>query len=168
MLNKPRKWLLIWFIAIDKQVKVVPFIVADLDHSIIIWYLKCFSQTVFFSLTCYIMLHLIQSLLTFALSHSLPSKCWHISFKCSVFIIHSLFPPSPISPGSLRRSWVCLRGINPQTTTSLLLFLCFSLLLSFSSNCLIRLLLSAVGCQRTSILDSIPQAALWLPECSIL
>lgn len=55
--------------------------------------------------------------------HSLPSKCWHISFKWSIFISHSLFPLLPYSClHSLRRSWVCLRGINPQTTTSLPLF----------------------------------------------
>ena len=70
----------------------------------------------------------VLSRLEFALSQSLPSKCWYISFKWSVFISHSLFPLlPPISLHSLRRSWVCLRGINPQTSTSLLLlFLSFS------------------------------------------
>lgn len=76
---------------------------------------------------CYTILYVLY-LLSFAPSHSLLSKCWHISFKWSVLISHSLFlsfllPPPPHSP---RRSWVCLRGINPQTTTPLLLlFLSF-------------------------------------------
>lgn len=65
----------------------------------------------------------VLSFLAFTLSHSVPSKCWHISFKWSVFISHSLFPlPPPSCVHALRRSWVCLRGINPQTTTSQLHF----------------------------------------------
>lgn len=98
----------------------------------------CFSLTyLLFSLPRYSMLYPWLYVLyhpACAASHSLISKCWHISFKCTVFISHSLCPSPilPISLHSLRRIWICLGGINPQTSTAeLLLFL--SSLLSFTS-----------------------------------
>ncbi len=64
----------------------------------------------------------VLSLLAFALSHSLPSKCWHISFKWSVFISHSLFPSYLISLFILWGEAECvLEGSIPRQPHS-----CFS------------------------------------------
>lgn len=122
----------------------------------------------FFGLTSCVMPYpilYVLSLPAFALSHSLPSKCWHISFKWSVFISHSLFPSSLPPLLILWGEAECvLQGSFPRQPhhcfSSSYLF--FPPLLSFSSICLVRLLLSAVGCQRASTRDFIPQAALWL------
>lgn len=91
---------------------------------------EIFSLTsFFFSLTFYICctLYRVVFFLAFILQYSVPSKCWHISFKWSVFISHSLFPLfSPSSLCSLRRSRV-LRDQSPDTTTLQLLFFFISL-----------------------------------------
>lgn len=55
--------------------------------------------------------------LTRTASHFLLSKCWHISFKCAVFISHSLCPSpsSPPSPFFLRgESEYVLEGSIPR------------------------------------------------------
>lgn len=62
-----------------------------------------FPLTSLFSLPRYRILYpclYVLYCLAHTASHSLLSKCWHISFKCTVFISHSLcpspsFPPSP-------------------------------------------------------------------------
>ena len=53
---------------------------------------KFFFFPLWFDLCCPTLY--VLYLLAFVPPHSLPSKCWHISFKWSVFISHSLFPSS--------------------------------------------------------------------------
>lgn len=95
------------------------------------------------------------------LTHLFQVECLHKSF--------SFFLLPPIFIHSLRRSWVCLGGINPQTTTSrLLLFLSF-FTLSFPSPHLSHpTFIVSVGCQHASVQGFIPQAVLWLSGRAIL
>lgn len=107
------------------------------------------------------------TLCVFALSHSLLSKCWHISFKCGVFISHSLSLSSILSPLFLWGNAECVfKGSIPRQPphrfSSSYLFSPRSF--SSSSNCLIPLLLSAIRCQRAFKQlpkGSAPQPALW-------
>lgn len=107
------------------------------------------------------------TLCVFALSHSLLSKCWHISFNCGVFISHSLSLSSILSPLFLWGNAECVfKGSIPRQPphrfSSSYLFSPRSF--SSSSNCLIPLLLSAIRCQRAFKQlpkGSVPQPALW-------
>lgn len=95
-----------------------------------------FSLTsLLFSLPCYHLLYpclYVLYCLAHTASHSLLSKCWHISFKCTVFIRHSLCPsPSfPHLPSSseenLNMSW---RDQSPDIYSIASLLLIFSPLL---------------------------------------
>lgn len=126
-----------------------------------LFYLVC-PVPVFYTLVCmfYIASH------THRASHSLLSKCWHISFKCTVFISHSLCPsPSfpPISLLSPRRIWICLGGINPQTSTAQLLFL-LSSLLSFTSPPTVS---SDFYCQQLGIREHLSEASFLVQLCNL-
>lgn len=135
----------------------------------------CFSLTyLLFSLPCYSMLYPWLYVLyhpACAASHSLISKCWHISFKCTVFISHSLCPSPilPISVLSLRRIWICLGGINPQTSTAELLLFLSSLL---SSPLLLPQLSHPTFIVNdwvsASIWGLVSHAALWFAHCTCL
>lgn len=135
----------------------------------------CFPMTsLLFSLPCYSMLYpwlYILYSLAIAASHSLLSKCCHISFKCTVFISHSLCP-SPSSPHlpsfseeNLNMSW---RDQSPDIYSTASPLLIFSPLLYFSSNCLIRILLSTIGYQRGSTRGLFPCADLWFLQWGVL
>lgn len=91
-----------------------------------------FSLTfLLFSLPCYRILYpclYVLYCLAHTASHSLLSKCWHISFKCALFISHSLcpspsFPHLPsFSEENLNMSW---RDQSPDiysTASPLLIF----------------------------------------------
>lgn len=128
-----------------------------------------FPLTSLFSLPCYCILYpclYVLYCLARTASHSLLSKCWHISFKCTVFISHSLCPsPSfPPSPFFLRgESEYVLEGSIPRHLQH-----------SFSSSYLLSspLLLPQLS-HPTFIVNNwvsaswgfVPRAALWFVLC---
>lgn len=113
--------------------------VLPVAHVLLVFVLlpEIFSLTsFFFSLTFYICctLYRVVFFLAFILQYS-TSKCWHISFKWSVFISHSLFPFSHLPHFALWGEAGCfLEGSIPRHNHTAASILLYFPLRSFSSD----------------------------------
>lgn len=123
-----------------------------------LFYLVC-PVPVVYTLVCMFYIashtHSLSFLTIKVLTHFFQVYCLHKSFSLSLPLFSPHLPS--FSEENLNMSW---RDQSPDIDSTASLLLIFSPLLYFSSNCLIRLLLSTIGCPWASIRGFVPRAAL--------